>query len=66
MMAKPMNFRIALFKDPVFNNMEYANCLLYFLGIHVRLMARMYTEKIRDSWHISWYTTRKLCKLVYI
>ena len=41
--------------------MEYATCHLYFLRIHTRLKARVYTENKSDTWHIPWCPTRKHC-----
>ena len=41
--------------------MEYATCHLYFLRIHTRLKARVYTENASNAWHISQYPTRKHC-----
>ena len=41
--------------------MENATCHLYFLCIHTRLKARVYTENTSDAWHIPWYPTRKYC-----
>ena len=34
---------------------------LYFLRIHTRLKARVYTENTSDAWHIPQYPTRKHC-----
>ena len=36
-------------------------CHLYFLRIHTRLKARVYTENTSDAWHIPRYPTRKHC-----
>ena len=40
---------------------ENATCHFYFLRIHTRLKARVYTENISDAWHIPRYPTRKRC-----
>ena len=36
-------------------------CHLYFVRIHTRLKARVYTENTSDAWHIPRYPTRKHC-----
>ena len=41
--------------------MEHATWHLYFLRIHTRLKARVYTENTSDAWHIPRYPTRKHC-----
>ena len=43
--------------------MEHASChhSVYFLRIHTRLKARVYTENTSDAWHIPRYPTRKHC-----
>ena len=41
--------------------MEHATCHLYFLRIHTRLKARVYTENASDVWHVPRYPTRKHC-----
>ena len=40
---------------------RHATCHLYFLRIHTRLKARVYTENTSDAWHIPRYPTRKHC-----
>ena len=42
--------------------MEYFTCYLNVLGIHSRVKARVYTEKMTsDKWEILWYTTGEHC-----
>lgn len=48
MMAKPLKtLELHVIHDPVFNNMDYSTCHLYFVGIHAHLKTRLYAEKIQ-------------------